>query len=111
MSTLLRIEAVKDLVEEAIDRGTTAVERIHKAILGVPFDAVAPGGAVGDAAARLRDGSERAVGAVYDTIRRVNREVGGLASHVFEAIDDQRTVQRTLAEREHDHARDHSTVP
>lgn len=100
MSTLLRIEAVKDLVQEAVDRGTTTVEHIHKAILGVPFDALAQRGLLGEAASEVREGGERVVGSVYDVIRRVNREIGGLASYVFEAIDDQQTVQRTLAERE-----------
>lgn len=116
MSTLVRIEAVKDLVEEAIDRGTTAVQRIHEAILAVPFDAVPfdavpPGGPVGEAADRVRAGGTRAVGAVYDAIRRINREIGGLASHVFEAIDDHHDVERTLAASPDDAAAGHSTVP
>lgn len=111
MSTLVRIEAVKDLVEEAIDRGTTAVQRIHEAILAVPFDAVPPGGPVGEAADRVRAGGTRAVGAVYDAIRRINREIGGLASHVFEAIDDHHDVERTLATPPDDAGADHSTVP
>ncbi|MCW5890864.1 MAG: hypothetical protein KIT14_09950 [bacterium] len=106
MSTMLQIEAVKDLVEEAIDRGTTAVQRIHEAILAVPFDAVPAGGPVGDAAARVRDGGTQAVGAVYDAIRRINREIGGLASHVFEAIEGHEAVRRNVGD-----APDHSTVP
>jgi hypothetical protein len=99
MSTLLRIEAIKDLVQEAVDQGATTVEQIHKVILDLPFTVLEQRGLLGDAASDVRDTGQRTIGSVYDAIRAINREIGTLASHVFEAIEDQQKVQRDLAAR------------
>jgi len=34
---LTRLEALKDLVQSAIDQGATSVEQIHKTIADLPF--------------------------------------------------------------------------
>lgn len=104
MSTLLRIEAVKDLVQEAVDQGATTVEQIHKVIADLPFVVLEQRGLLDDTGTALRDTNQRTIGSVYDAIRRINREIGEFASHLFEAVDDQVTVQRTLSERAADDA-------
>jgi hypothetical protein len=101
-NTLLRIEAVKDLIQEAVDQGATTVEQIHKVIADLPFGVLEQSGLLDDTTSSVRDTSQRTIGGVYDAIRRINREIGELASHVLEAIDDQAKVQRTLAETERD---------
>ena len=47
----------------------------------------------------MRDTSARTIGAVYEAIRRINREIGEMASHVIEAVDDQIKVQRDIGAR------------
>jgi hypothetical protein len=53
-------------------------------------------GLLDDAGAAVRDTSKRTIGSVYDAIRRINREIGEMASHVIEAVDDQFEVQRKI---------------
>jgi len=97
MPILSRIEAVKDLIQEAVDKGATSVEEIHKVIAAMPLDALARRGLLRrDDAEQLKHANEATVGVVYDAIRRINREIGELASSVFEAIEDQIDVQSRL---------------
>lgn len=101
MTLLTRIEAIKDLIQEAIDQGATSVEHIHNAIAGMPLEALAKRGLLqeGDIAS-IKATQEATVGMVYEAIRRVNKEVGDVASAVFEAIDDQITAQKNIGAAE-----------
>jgi hypothetical protein len=94
MERFARLEMVKDLVQETVDRGVTSVESIHQTIAAVPFDVLAAIG-VPDPLA-LRDRQQRALGSIYGVIRDVNRYVGELLSDQFEALEDGRRVARTL---------------
>jgi len=99
MSTMLRIEAIKDLIQEAVDKGATTVEQIHKVVADLPFSVLEQRGLLDDTAEAVRDTSARTIGNVYDAIRRINREIGEMASHVIEAVDDQIKVQRDIGAR------------
>ena len=94
--TMVRIEAIKDLVQEAVDQGAKTVEHVHKIIADLPFSVLEQRGLLDDAGAAVRDTSKRTIGSVYDAIRRINREIGEMASHVIEAVDDQFEVQRNI---------------
>lgn len=99
MPVLPRIEAIKDLIQEAVDKGATTVEQIHRVIAGMPLDALAKRGLLrAKDADDLKQANEATIGVVYDAIRRINREVGELASSVFEAIENQVEVQKHLGE-------------
>ena len=99
MSTMLRIEAIKDLIQEAVDKGATTVEQIHKVVADLPFSVLEQRGLLDDTTEAVRDTSARTIGSVYDAIRRINREIGEMASHVIEAVDDQIKVQRDIGAR------------
>ena len=94
--TLTRLEALKDLVQDAIDKGATSVEQIHKAIVDLPLSVLEKNGLL-DVDSEQRDAMwNKSVGQVYEAIRRVNQEVGELASQAFEAIDDQLVIQQNI---------------
>lgn len=78
---LTRIQA---LVEEAIDQGAATVGEIHQAVAAAPFAALSDIEPLAGAAEAAQDVTERSIGAVYDTIRRVNEQVGILAERLLD---------------------------
>ena len=99
MSFLTRVEAIKDLIQEAVDKGATSVEQIHQAIASMPLDALAKRGLLEDDAAAAKKTHAETIGTVYDAIRRVNREVGDLASGLIETVGDQIAAQKNIGKK------------
>ncbi len=94
MDPIARIEVVKDLGQETVDRGVTSVEAIHQYLAALPFEAAERLGFAAGGARGLREQQRQAIGLVYDAIRFVNREVGTLLSDGFEAIENGRDAGR-----------------
>ena len=99
MAFLTRVEALKDLIQEAVDKGATTVEQIHQTIASMPLDALARRGLLGGDADAAKAAHADTIGAVYDTIRRVNKEVGDLASGLIETLEDQVEAQRNIGRK------------
>ncbi len=76
-------ETLTGRIQQAVERGATSVEEIHKAIADLPFEVLERNGLFEQAAGQLREVQERSIGAVYDTIREVNRRVAGLAADLL----------------------------
>ena len=47
-------------------------------------------------ASNLKEKQRKTIGLVYDTIRKVNQEVGSLISEQFAALEDARTASRNM---------------
>jgi hypothetical protein len=92
-TTIARIEAVKDLIQEAVDKGATSVEQIHRTIADLPLSTLEQRGLLGDQGKSARTLVDASIGAVYETIRAVNREVAELASGLFEALENHADAQ------------------
>lgn len=71
-------------IQEAVDRGATSVEEIHRAIADLPLEVLERNGLFERTAAEVREVQDRSIGAVYDVIREVNRRVGELAADLLE---------------------------
>ncbi|REH40079.1 hypothetical protein DFR26_0278 [Paraperlucidibaca baekdonensis] len=100
MSFLTRVEAIKDLIQEAVDKGATSVEQIHQAIASMPLDALAKRGLLEDKAESVKQSHADTIGTVYDAIRRVNREVGDLATGLIESVEDQIATQKNINKKD-----------
>jgi hypothetical protein len=100
MKTLQRLELLKDLIQEAVDRGATSVEQIHQYIADLPFEGMDRMGLLDPEAGELRASKTRSIGLVYDAIRRINREVGELLSDQFENLEDGGRVAKVMREKE-----------
>jgi hypothetical protein len=67
-------------IRDAIDKGTTRVESIHKSIADLPFKMLEERKLLRVPAREVRRVQDRAIKAVYDLVRTINHQVGALAS-------------------------------
>ncbi len=74
---------IADLVKDAIDKGATTVEDIHKQIAALPLKVLEEVKFLKEPAREVRRIQERSIGAVYDLIRNINRQAGELASDML----------------------------
>ena len=101
MGVLNKLELLKDMVQEAIDKGATTVEDVHRTIAEVPIEQMERSGLLdADGAQEKKDLHHRTVGTIYDAIRSVNRQVGEMASELFEAVEDGKTVSDRMDEKD-----------
>ena len=68
------------LIQDAIDRGATTVEDIHKAIADLPLKMLEESKLLREPAKEVRRVQDHTIGAIYKLIRDVNERVGRLAS-------------------------------
>mgnify|MGYP000967636641 CR=1 FL=1 len=94
--TLTRLEALKDLVQQAIDTGASSVEQNHKTIAALPLAVLEKQGLLDIDSDKRDELWDKSFGQVYEAIRRVNQEVGELATQAFEAIEDQVIIQKNI---------------
>ncbi|MBP7631987.1 MAG: hypothetical protein KA758_16160 [Acidimicrobiales bacterium] len=83
----LDLQRIQALVEDAVDNGATTVEEIHRAVAAAPLEVLGQVEPLADVATSAQDLTSRSIGAIYDTIRRVNEQVGVLAEQVLSAKD------------------------
>lgn len=76
-------QRIQALVEEAIDDGATTVEGIHRAVAAAPLEVLRNVEVLDAPVGAAQDLTERSIGAVYDTIRQVNEQVGVLAERLL----------------------------
>jgi hypothetical protein len=83
-------------VQIAIDQGATSVEQIHKTIADLPFSVLEKNGLLNVEPEQRDELWNKSFGQVYDAIRRVNQEVGELATSAFEGLEDQLIIQKNI---------------
>lgn len=96
MNTMQRVELVKDLVQQAVDRGAVSIEQIHRYVADLPFEALERTGLLEDDRLGLRAKQQRTIGMVYEAIRRINDEVGRFVSDQIENVEDGRELVARL---------------
>ena len=86
-----RWRGLKDLLQDAVDKGTTAVERVHKDVVRTPFAVLEHVPPLADPARRCWSLAERAISETYETIRAVNRMTGELVGVALDLAERQST--------------------
>jgi len=96
METLQRVELIKDMIQQAIERGATSVEQIHQYVADLPFEALERSGLLEEDRLGLREKQQRTIGMVYEAIRRINEEVGRFITDQLENVEDGRALAKRL---------------
>jgi hypothetical protein len=80
------------LVQDEIDKGTTTVEEIHKAIADLPLKMLEEIDLLKGPAKEVRRVQDRALGAIYDLIRDINHKVWTFASELLADLTTTRSA-------------------
>lgn len=99
MKKLERLQLLKDMIQEAVDRGASSVEQVHQYIAGLPFDVLEKTGLLDDERFKLRSKQRHTIGMVYDAIRSINKQIGDLISDQFENLEDSQQVADILNDK------------
>ena len=67
-------------VQDAIDKGATTVEEVHKAIADLPLEILERNDLLKEPAKEVKRLQDHTLGAIYDVIREINGQVGAYAS-------------------------------
>ena len=78
--TRAEVRRLAERVREAVDEGADAAEEIHKKMVNLPLDILERSDVLESTAKDLRKLQDQAIGAVYDLVRGINRDVVKLAN-------------------------------
>jgi hypothetical protein len=95
------------LIQEAIDKGATTVEEIHKSIVDLPLKILEESDLLRGPSKEARRVQDHTIGAIYDVIRDVNEQVGTLASDLLAARRANRVGKSHKSRSTAGHARKH----
>jgi len=76
-------QSLTELIEEAVDKGTTTVEEIHKSIAALPLTLMEESELLRKPAREVRRLQDRAIGVIYEVVRDANRRVAKLVSDLL----------------------------
>jgi histone H3/H4 len=86
-------KALARFVQDAIDKGATTVEDIHKAIADLPLSILEESELLKGPAKEVRRVQDHTIGAIYDVIREINQQVGTLASTLLAEAAKRRSAR------------------
>lgn len=93
------------LVEQAVDDGARTVEEIHRSIASLPLDVLERLDLFDKTVKDVRKVQDASIGAIYDLIHKVNREVAALAADILERPAVRRPAARRPAARKPERTR------
>ncbi|MCC6766806.1 MAG: hypothetical protein IT293_19265 [Deltaproteobacteria bacterium] len=91
-------------VQEQVEKSATAAEEIHKAIADLPLKMLEGSRMLRKPAKRMRRAQDRAIGALYEMIRKVTHTVGEFASERLAATRRAAAHAERVVKSDHAHA-------
>jgi hypothetical protein len=103
MTTERRSERVSlaRFIQDAIDKGATTVEDIHKSIADLPLKILEKSDLLRGPAKEVRRVQDHTIGGIYDVIRRVNQRVGTFATELLAAATKPRGTRGETHAKQH----------
>jgi hypothetical protein len=93
--------ALTRFIQDAIDRGATTVEDIHKSIADLPLKVLEESELLRGPAKEVQRLQDRTIGAIYDVIRGINQQVGTLASDLLAEAAKRRAARGHASPKHH----------
>jgi hypothetical protein len=85
-----KLRGLKALVQDAVDKGATAIEQVHKRTAAKPFELLAKVPSIAAPVRGVHQVYELAVSGSYGMVRLVNRMVGNAVDVAFDALEQSR---------------------
>ncbi|MFA6035199.1 MAG: hypothetical protein WC889_20045 [Myxococcota bacterium] len=82
-----KLIGLKDLVQDAIDKGATSVEQVQLEIARKPLEIIEQIEPLKPLATSIREIHKASIGSVYDTIRTINKQVGEMAGEYLKMVE------------------------
>jgi len=89
------------LIQDSIDKGATSVEEIHKSIADLPLKILEGSELLKAPAKEVRQLRDHTIGAMYDVVRKINQEVGTLASELLAEAEKRQAATRAARPAPH----------
>jgi hypothetical protein len=99
--TSARGSGLASSIEDAIDKGATSVEKIHKSLVDLPLRVLEESELLRGPAKEVRRVQDHVIAAVYDTIRDINHQVGTLAAKMLKEAARLRRMPAEASARHH----------
>ena len=82
-----RLRGLAELVQDAVQHGTIAVEKVHQSVARTPLEVLALVPPLTATALWMADAQSRLIAASYRTIREASAAAGALAGTCIEAAE------------------------
>lgn len=79
-------------VQEAIDKGATSVEQIHRQIANMPLDFLAKIEQLEGPVSQAKEFQDKTIGSIYETIHNINAKAGEIATELLAKMNPDSTA-------------------
>jgi hypothetical protein len=94
-------KGLASFIQDAVDKGATTVEEIHKSIADLPLKMLEESELLRGPAKEVRRVQDQTIGAIYDVIRGINQQVGTLASELLHEAAKRRGARGEASTKHH----------
>jgi histone H3/H4 len=91
-------------IQDAIDKGATTVEEVHKAIADLPLKILEESELLKEPAKEVKRVQDRTLGAIYSAVREINEQVGRYASELLDEAAKRRAERGAHGAKAHTRA-------